>query len=121
MNISKKDIEIFGRVLKEIGESITNDPEKILALINSKKNSDKQLDRGKEIEGTNFYELSKNKNDVELVDYFKSYDIKELKYIIKILKFGYNRSKSKETLLQYIIDQIKKRTTDVFREHNVKK
>ena len=44
-------------------------------------------------------------------------NIEDLKKIISHYSLGYTKLKSKEKITEYIADQFKKRTTDVFLKH----
>ncbi|MGF1764900.1 hypothetical protein, partial [Aliivibrio kagoshimensis] len=92
-------------------------------LINNIEISDKkpqQIDKlGLELEirKFDFFEKSNLNKFDEVEAYLNEYNSKELAFIIKYLKFPYNRSKSKKTLIDDIVDQLKKRTENVFRNH----
>ena len=122
-NITKSDLKSFAKVLIAIAESVNSNPDDLLSTINNVRvENDKVQDfnvNELEMEITEFdlFEKSKlNKFNV-IEEYLNKYDSKELGYINKYLNFPYNRSKAKKTLINDIIDQLKKRTENVFRDH----
>ncbi len=63
------------------------------------------------------FDMAKEKSKKELTDILERYSVNQLRSVIKQLRFGSIRSKSISVLSEYIADQLKKRTTDVFRNH----
>jgi endonuclease III len=108
-DISQNDIESFGKVLIALGEVIKGNPKIVLDFINSAQISD--FNR---IKSFNLYELAKDKTKDELICQLKQFDVAELRYLIKELRLGGTKAKSISSLSEYIADQAKKRTTDVF-------
>jgi len=118
-NITKSDLKSFAKVLIAIGNKVNSNPDELLSLINSFGVSDKKNHNfiSSEIESFDFFEKSTDGKFNEIEEYLNKYEYKELAYINKYLKFPYNRSKVKKTLINDIIDQLKKRTENVFRHH----
>ncbi|WP_041411188.1 hypothetical protein [Shewanella baltica] len=122
-NITKSDLKSFAKVLIAIGNKVNSNPDELLSLINSFGVSDKKnhnfisSELELEIESFDFFEKSTDGKFNEIEEYLNKYEYKELAYINKYLKFPYNRSKVKKTLINDIIDQLKKRTENVFRHH----
>lgn len=118
-NISKKDIEIFGKVLSELGSTFEENPEILLSLIrpfyekNQKEQKEKDVVR-EEIEHLNIFESFKEKKKSEIEKELISMNKEELKYIIKKYSLGATKLTSNEKLSEFIADQITKRTKDVF-------
>lgn len=122
-NITKSDLKSFAKVLIAIGERVNSNPDELLSIINNVRvENDKVQDFNvneleMEIKSFDFFDKSTLNKFNEIEEYLNKYDSKELAYINKYLKFPYNRSKAKKTLINDIIDQLKKRTENVFRHH----
>lgn len=126
-NISEKEVIAFGHVLEAIGKVIASKPELIMnfldASINDTLNQHKdsnheEVDREK-VEKYPLYDLAKSIEESELVERLLEFNLLELRYLIKIFRLGSNKYKSKERIAAYIAEQAKKRSIDVFREHNL--
>jgi hypothetical protein len=116
-DISQNDIESFGKVLIALGEAIKGNPKIVLDFINSvqiEKSSKEERSDFNRIKNFNLYELAKDKTKDELICQLKQFDVAELRYLIKELRLGSTKAKSIDNLSEYIADQAKKRTTDVF-------
>jgi hypothetical protein len=124
--IDKKDFQAFGRVLSMLGESFAKDPDKWFEKLkpffdeggkivdNSKEREKESVER---IKAFNLYEIAKIQTIEELTSTLKQFTLEELRLILKEYKLGYSKLKSINALAEYIADQAKKRTTDVFQHH----
>lgn len=126
-NISNEEIKIFGKILGLVGKSIEKDPELIVTLLKSSDKGKKRARSSKSSEVNTFsldgpdttmlFDMAKKKSKEELIDILGKHNANQLRSVIKQLRFGSIRSKSIPMLSEYIADQLKKRTTDVFRNH----
>ncbi len=123
-NISKSDIKIFGKVLKSIGERLSTNPELLLSILNNDKTKprkktakDNNSTLPSSIDDTDLFSYSKSHSKDEIVQILNDLSIKDLKQIISHYSLGYTKLRSKEKIIEYIADQFKKRTTDVFLKH----
>lgn len=116
-NLTKKDVESFGKVLTEIGFIIEANPSLILDLLNSKCNNDKPVKEkeiiSEKVMNLNLFEEFKDKKKSEIEAELVTYNKSELRYIIKSFNFGSTRLNSVEKLADFIADQLSKRTKDV--------
>lgn len=117
-NLTKKDIETFGKVLAEIGVAIERNPSIIFDVLNdstSVKRSLKEREQiGEEVKELNIFDAFKDKKKSEIEAELSTYNKEELKFIIKSYSLGTTRSNSVEKLADFIADQVSKRTKDVF-------
>lgn len=118
-NISRKDIEIFGKVLSEIGGAIEENPEILLGLLrpfyekNQKEQKEKEVVRP-EVEGLNIFDSFKDKKKSEIEKELAEFNKEELRFLIKKYSLGATKLSSNEKLSEFIADQVAKRTKDVF-------
>lgn len=121
--LSRKNIQAFGKVLKAIGDILEQEPDNLFKLLQQKKGINKHKQSSikdkvtAKMDDVDLYTFAKQHSLEEMVQYLKQYDAKELKQIIKKYSLGYTKLKSIDSISQYIADQFKKRTTDVFRTH----
>lgn len=117
-NLTKKDIESFGKVLAEIGAVIESNPSIILDLLNVKADKLKVTKEKKDISdkilNLNIFDEFKDKKKSEIESELLAYNKDELKYIVKSFNLGSTRLNSVEKLADFIADQVSKRTKDVF-------
>lgn len=120
-NITKKDIQSFGKVLAGIGELLNERPEFLIDILaNQKKNkstNSKSIDSFEVSEKAfsfNLFEDLKGKNKDEIFEALSNFTKEDLNYFIKKFNLGYTRYKSSETIADYIADKVSKRNTDVF-------
>lgn len=117
-NLTKKDIESFGKVLAEIGAVIESNPSIILDLLNVKadklKVTKEKEDISDKILNLNIFDEFKDKKKSEIESELLAYNKDELKYIVKSFNLGSTRLNSVEKLADFIADQVSKRTKDVF-------
>lgn len=123
-NIGKNDIKTFGKVLQAIGEILFTKPELLMSMLDNEKGSDvTQQTKDKPsglpaaMKDTDLFSFSKNHNKEEIIDLLNELNVDDLKQIISHYSLGYTKIKSKEKIAEYIADQFKKRTTDVFLRH----
>lgn len=119
--INKKDIEAFGRVLEALGIAIQKNPSLLNeflqdSTLNSKESTEKEVDLDK-IAQIPIFQLAKNSPE-QLEDTLLGLSTSELKSLLKHNHLGGSNLKSRDSIIKFILDQLKKRTTDVFREHN---
>ncbi|QXI08691.1 hypothetical protein HU718_013615 [Pseudomonas tensinigenes] len=118
-SINKKDIEIFGKVLSELGTTLEENPEILLNLLrpyyekNQKEQKEKEVVR-EEIQNLNIFEAFKEKKKSEIEKELITMNKEELKYIIKKYSIGATKLTSNEKLSEFIADHVTKRTKDVF-------
>lgn len=117
-NLTKKDIESFGKVLAELGSVIENNPSVILDLLNVKANTPKVVREKEDISdkvlNLNLFDVFKDKKKSEIEAELLEYNKDELKYIVKSFSLGSTRLNSVDKLADFIADQVSKRTKDVF-------
>jgi len=127
-NISTEEIKTFGKILGLVGKLIEKDPELIVNLLKSSNKGKEGADKSSKssevktlslngLDTTLLFDMAKEKSKEELINILKKHDANQLRSVIKQLSFGSIRSKSIPMLSEYIADQLKKRTTDVFRNH----
>ena len=123
-NVSKNDIKSFGKVLQLLGETLVKKPELLMSILNKETEAEiKQQTKDKShglpsaLKDTDLFSFSKNHNKDEIINLLKELTVDDLKQIISHYSLGYTKLKSKEKIAEYIADQFKKRTTDVFLKH----
>jgi arginine decarboxylase-like protein len=123
-NITKNDIKTFGKVLQLLGETLSAKPELLMSILDREaktaapqQTKEKSTNLPEAIKDTDLFSFSKNHNKNEIIDLLKELSVDELKQIISHYNLGYTKLKSKEKIADYIADQFKKRTTDVFLKH----
>lgn len=116
-NLTKKEIQIFGKVLEKIGAAIEGNPSLLLGLLENtdepKNNGGKDL-VGQEVESLNLFERFKDTKKSEIESELLKLNREELRFLIKKHSFGSTKLSSVEKLAEYIADQVSKRSTDVF-------
>jgi hypothetical protein len=120
--IDKKDFQAFGRVLSLLGESFCKNPEKWLEKLKpilgeGDKTDDKIEQSSERLKEFKLYDLAKVQTIEELTLTLQKFTLDELRLILKEYKLGYSKLKSVNALADYIADQAKKRTIDVFQHH----
>jgi hypothetical protein len=120
MEINEKDIVSFARVLVSLGKRIEKEPEILMQVLNMPKelkietNSSSNLPQAESIQ---IYEIAQSKTKEEFVKHLKQFTSEQLRDVIKFNGFGSVRYKAIERLADYIADEVKKRSVDVFRHH----
>lgn len=124
--ITLKDIKAFGKVLEVIGKSLQERPEDIekifttLGLINnSEKTNGDVLNSNEEKEFLNVFDISKSTTREQFKFILQNYDVTYLKDILRKFKLGGLKLKNKDSIIEHIIEQTAKRTTDVFRDYDM--
>jgi len=116
-NLTKKEIQIFGKVLAKIGAAIEGNPSLLLGFLENtdepKNNGGKDL-VGQEVESLNLFERFKDTKKSEIESELLKLNREELRFLIKKHSFGSTKLSSVEKLAEYIADQVSKRSTDVF-------
>jgi|WetSurMetagenome_2_1015567.scaffolds.fasta_scaffold108794_2 hypothetical protein len=116
----KNDFEKFGDILIKIGKRIKDNP---LFINKLEKFLDSELDNpekkllidDEKIEKLDLYNIAKDKTADELDIILSEFSLYELKAILKKYRFGVsNKLKTSEQIRPYIINQLKKRSIDVF-------
>ena len=123
--ITKKDIQSFARVLKEFSRIAESEPDAILALLEGTTASSNsspikpEAPKGysSRIQETDLYAYAKQHTEEQLIEFLRSFDIGELKEFVKKYNLGYTKLKAVDSIAQYIAEQMKKRTVDVFMRH----
>lgn len=118
--INKKDIESFGKVLEVLGVALQKNPSILSGLLQDvdqlSKSGNEEVDVEK-LTQIPLYQLAKNfPEKLEVI--LKELTVPELKSLLKLNHLGGSNYKSRESIIKFILDQLKKRTTDVFREHS---
>jgi hypothetical protein len=116
-NLTKKEIQIFGKVLAKIGGIIEKNPSFLLDAIgnvNDSKISHEKEAISAKVESLNLFERFKNIKKSEIESELLRFNREELKFLIKKHSFGSSKLSSVEKLAEYIADQVFKRSTDVF-------
>ncbi|RZF80287.1 hypothetical protein EXT46_13415 [Pseudoalteromonas sp. CO325X] len=117
-NITKKDIETFGKVLAEIGIALEENPSILLdVLISTNKSAKPKEDKeevGDKAKTLNIFDEFKDKKKSEIESELSSFNKEELKFIIKSFSLGNTKLNSVPKLAEFIADQVSKRTKDVF-------
>lgn len=123
-DISKTDIITFGKVLKFIGETLIEDPEILMSILDKKDKKPKQQtakEKASELPNaiakTDLFSFSKDHSKDEIIKLLNDLSVQELKQVISHYSLGYTKLRSKEKISEHIADQFKKRTTDVFLKH----
>lgn len=123
--VTKKDIETFARVLKELNRIAEAEPDAILAFLEGKSDSDNRT-TSKTMAQTGFslrvreadlYAYAKQHNEEQLIEFLRLFNIDELKEFVRKYNLGYTKLKAVDSIAQYIAEQMKKRTVDVFMRH----
>jgi hypothetical protein len=119
--INKKDIESFGKVLEVLGVAIQKNPSILSGLLQnvdqvSKEGNEEEVDVNK-LTQIPLFQLAKNSPE-KLEDTLKELTVPELKSLLKLNHLGGSNYKSRDSIIKFLLDQLKKRTTDVFREHS---
>lgn len=124
VKITNKDIKSFGKVLKVIGEALESNPGLIQTMIKSDNGKDKKgvkngaiADYGERVNQLDLYSRAKELDLEGLINFLKEFGVDELKGIIKKYNLGYTKLRSVDSISKYIAEQLKKRTTDVFLQH----
>ncbi|WP_027340407.1 hypothetical protein [Halonatronum saccharophilum] len=124
MNITKEDIIGFGKVLEQFGKVVQQDPNIVLDFIsnlkqnNEKNNSNDEIDEEK-LDLVNLFKKSNELLEENFIDYLSGFKIKELKYLLKKHHLGGSKITKKQKIIQHIVDNLSKRSNDVFREYKV--
>ena len=117
-NITKKDIETFGKVLAEIGITLEENPSILLDMLTTSNKTTKpkegKEDIGEKAKTLNIFDDFKDKKKSEIESELSSFNKEELKFIIKSYSLGNTKLNSVPKLAEFIADQVSKRTTDVF-------
>ncbi|WP_038182921.1 hypothetical protein [Vibrio rhizosphaerae] len=118
--ITVKDIESFGKVLGALSELCINNPQlvsNILATTENTRNG-KNIQREEEISSKarefNVFQAIKSLSRKEALSLVSSFNKTELKFIIKSNNLGSTRLNSVDSLAEFIVDTVSKRTEDVF-------
>jgi len=123
--ITKKDIESFALVLKELSRIAESESDAILAFIEGKSDigssapakSPVQTDYSPRVKEADLYAYAKQHSEEELIEFLRSFGVDELKEFVKKYNLGYTKLKAVDSISQYIAEQMKKRTVDVFIRH----
>jgi len=118
--VTVKDIESFGKVLGALSELCINNPQLVSNLLtineNTKngKNVQKEEDISSKAREFNVFQTIKPLSRKEALSLVADFNKTELKFIIKTNTLGPTRLKSIDSLAEFIVDTVSKRTEDVF-------
>ena len=123
--ITKKDIDSFVRFLKEFSRIAESEPDTILAFLEGKSdilNSSPakpvvQAGYSLRVQEADLYAYAKQHTEEQLIEHLRSFCVDELKEFVKKYNLGYTKLKAVDSIAQYIAEQMKKRTVDVFMRH----
>lgn len=119
--INKKDIKSFGKVLEALGIALQKNPSILHGILqdadaDTKEGNKEQVNVDK-LAKIPLFQLAK-KSPEKLENTLRELSTSELKSLLKLNHLGGSNFRAKESIINYILDQLKKRTTAVFREHN---
>ncbi len=120
MEINEKDIVSFAKVLISIGKRIEMSPEILMQILDTSKDVKESVripNASPKVESIQIYEIAKDHSKDEFIKYLKKFTSEQLRDVIKSNGFGSVRYKAIEKLAEYIADEVKKRSSDVFRHH----
>ena len=120
MEINEKDIVSFARVLISIGKKLEMNPEILMQILNTSKDVKKSVSTppiSQKVEPIQIYEIAKDQSKDAFVKHLKKFTSEQLRDVIKSNGFGSVRYKTIEKLAEYIADEVKKRSSDVFIHH----
>lgn len=120
MEINEKDIVSFARVLISVGKRLEMSPEILMQILDTSKDVKTGVSNtpiSHKVEAIQIYEIAKDQSKDEFVKYLKKFTSEQLRDVIKSNGFGSVRYKAIERLAEYIADEVKKRSSDVFRHH----
>ncbi|MDF5014854.1 hypothetical protein P3589_23135 [Vibrio parahaemolyticus] len=117
--ITNKDIESFGKVLGALSHLCVNNPQLISNLLASSdtEKKDKKIQKeeiSEEAQTFNVYQTIKDQSRKEAIALFSTFNKTELKFLIKSNSLGPTRLNSVDSLAEFIVDTVSKRTEDVF-------
>lgn len=128
-DITAKDIEAFGRVLKAIGHLCEENPKRVIQLLHKIDTADPPEvqdsseppqsgdSRFADLEKLNIFEFAKGKSRDDLMTFFQKFDVEQLRYLTRRNRFGAVKTKSSQVLVEHLVDQVMKRLVDVFKTH----
>ncbi|HHI4957647.1 TPA: hypothetical protein ACP5S6_004583 [Vibrio parahaemolyticus] len=117
--ITNKDIESFGKVLGALSELCVNNPQLVSNLLASSETikKEKQVQKeeiSQEAQAFNVFQTIKDQSRKEAIASISAFNKTELKYLIKSNSLGPTRLNSVDSLAEFIVDTVSKRTEDVF-------
>ena len=121
-NISERDLQTFFEVLKKLQKIYESDKTSFMYFIGrtiangQKKNSDSSVVNSDALESINLFDMVKSTSKEEMIKKLMQFSIKELKFLQKKYNLGGSNIKSQKSIVEYIVDQMQKRSVDVFRD-----
>ncbi len=121
-NISEKDLQTFFEVLKKLQKIYESDKSSFMYLIGRNLTGDqKKLDNSsivnnEAIKTINLFDMAKSKTKEEMIQELMQFNTKELKFLQKKFNLGGSNIKAQKSIVEYIVDQMQKRSVDVFRD-----
>lgn len=121
-NISDKDLQTFFEVLKKLQKIYESDKTSFMYFIGrtvtneQKKNSDSSIVNNEALDAINLFDMAKSTTEEEMIKQLMQFNIKELKFLQKKYNLGGSNIKSQKAIVEYIVDQMQKRSVDVFRD-----
>jgi hypothetical protein len=118
--MTTKEIEKLGQMLIEIGTRLKQDPqlmkqlEEFLQIVRQKDEKSVFVDLDK-VNRIDLFQLAREKNSEELANILSSFNLKELREILKKYRFGSpSKLKTGSQIINYILNQLNQRKIDVF-------
>lgn len=117
--ITRRDVESFGRVLKVLGRFVEDNADRVLEILGADADTARRsASHGDEpTSSVDVFELARNKPQDELLSHLEALGSEELRGIIKANRLGSIKSRSAKALAEHIVEQLSKRSVDVFRTH----
>ncbi|TMP70085.1 hypothetical protein CWB76_11925 [Pseudoalteromonas sp. S1609] len=117
--ITNKDIESFGKVLGALSDLCVNNPQLVSNLLASSETIKKEKQVQKEeisqkAQAFNVFQIIKDQSRKEAIASISAFNKTELKFLIKSNSLGSTRLNSVDSLAEFIVDTVSKRTEDVF-------
>jgi len=122
--INEKDVVVFVKVLNELLIAYDKNPSSLTTFLtsiiddNNKSSGDSLQVNIEAVESFDLFEIAKTLEQRELLDKLNAFNLAELKYIQKKYILGGSQLRTAKSIAEYIADQAKKRTVDVFRDQS---
>ncbi len=121
-NINDKDLQTFFEVLKKLQKIYESDKSSFMYFIgrtvvgDKKKTGDSSTVNNEALNTINLFDMAKSMSKEEMIDKLMQFNIKELKILQKKYNLGGSNIKSQKGIVEYIVDQMQKRSVDVFKD-----
>lgn len=124
IKISRNDLKAFGRVIHAISIAIADDPDEAIKRIQDAltipsevESVSRNIDEDR-VQSVRLFVLAAEMSKDELIVFLSQFNGDELRTIIRNHRLTATKLKSVTSLTEYIADQAKKRSTDVFIDHS---